>query len=202
MSKDKKEDKTVVKVKSAKVSVIIIVIVMVLSLACGYFIGKNFNGWKVKEGLVVEQLKKCSELSTAISTQSGSIKLTDGSIPFITKKEFTMSYVANIRTGVDLSDAKTKVSLKKVEVKIPHSEILDISFDEEGLKFYDVSQAIINWRNHNDVKEGLAIARKKVKKDINKSDVLEKADEQVVDTIERLLTFVTEAGYDLIITFE
>lgn len=199
-----KEGKTVIKVKNSnRFLIILIVAVMVVSFVAGFFVGKSLNSMEVSEGMVTEQLKKCSELTTTISTMSGTIKIKEGSIPFINQKKYTMRYVAKVRAGVDLNKMETEVDDKTIKVSIPHSKILDISFPENGLDFYDSSGSIFNWRSQDDAKTALKEARKKVKEHIKDEDskILVSADKQVIAAIEKLLTFAKEEGYTVETSF-
>lgn len=198
------EGKTVVKIKNSNRFLILLVIaVMIVSFIAGFFIGKSLNGMEVSEGMVTEQLKKCSELTTTISTMSGTIKIKEGSIPFINQKKYTMRYVAKVRAGIDLDKMEISVDKKTIKVAVPHSRILDISFPENGLDFYDSSGSIFNWRSQDDAKTALKEARKKVKDHIKDEDskILVSADKQVVDAIEKLLTFAKEEGYKVETSF-
>ena len=187
---------------SGKVVVFIVLIVMILSFGCGLFVGYFASGVKVKTGLVTEQLRKCSELTTINSKMSGEVKIEDGLIPYINKKMFSMSYVAEVKLGVNLKNVKPRIENKTVKVVIPHAKEHSISFIEDGFKFYDVSRAIFNWRNHEDVKVAMKEAKKDVKKKLKKSRAYTKADTYAVETIKRLLTFAEQEGYNIDVTFE
>ncbi len=198
------EEKTVVKVKSShRLWIILIILVMVVSFVAGFFVGKNLNKTEISEGMVTEQLKNCSELTTTISTMTGTINIKEGSIPFINQKKYTMRYVANVRAGIDLKDVKTSIDGKTIKVSVPHAKILDISFPEKGIDFYNSSGSLFNWRSQEDAKTGLKEARKKVEKHIKEKDseILIKADKQVVNTIDKLLIFAKEEGYSVETSF-
>lgn len=207
MSEEKKneekrvEEKTVVKVKSSKFSTILIILVMVVSFVAGLFVGKSMFTVKIEEGMVTEQLRKCSELTTGISTMSGDIKIKEGDIPFITQKKYTMRYVAEVRAGVELKNVNPVIDGRTIKVVLPHSTILDISFPEKGLDFYNSNGALFNWRTQEDAKTGMAAARKKVEKEIKNSSVLKAADAQVVSVVKKLLAFAEKEGYKTEITF-
>ena len=205
MSEEKRnEEKTVVKVKTSnKLSVILIILVMIVSFVAGFFIGKGINKIEVSEGMVTEQLRKCSELTATISTMSGNIKIKDGDIPFINQKKYSMKYVAEVRAGVELKKVKPKIVGKTIKVAIPHSTILNISFPENGIEFYKSVGSILNWRSQDDAKVGLKEARKKVEKHIKDKDskLLITADKQVVETIEKLLAFTKDKGYKVEVSF-
>ena len=199
-----KEGKTVIKVKNSnRFLIILIVAVMVVSFVAGFFVGKSLNSMEVSEGMVTEQLKKCSELTTTISTMSGTINIKEGAIPFINQKKYTMRYVAKVRAGVNLNKMKIKVDGKTINVAVPHSKILDISFPENGLDFYNSRGSIFNWRSQDDAKTALKEARKKVKEHIKDEDseILVSADKQVITAIDKLLTFAKQEGYEVNTSF-
>ena len=90
---------------------------------------------------------------------------------------------------------------RTIKVVLPHSTILDISFPEKGLDFYNSNGALFNWRTQEDAKTGMAAARKKVEKEIKNSSVLKTADAQVVSVVKKLLAFAEKEGYKTEITF-
>ena len=187
---------------SGKAVVFIVLIVMILSFSCGLLVSNLFRRVEVETGLITQQLRKCSELTTINSKMSSEVKYSDGHILFIDKKKFTMSYVAEVKIGVDLKNVKPRIVGNTVEVVIPHAKVHSISFIEDGFKFYDVSRALLNWRSHEDVKYAMKEAKKDVKKKLKESDDYAKADTHAVDTIKRLLTFAEKDGYKIDVSFE
>ena len=53
--------------------------------------------------VVVKQLEKIQDLTTAKETDYGFEKYEDGGIAFLNKKQFTMFYTYEVRAGVDLA---------------------------------------------------------------------------------------------------
>ena len=108
-----------------------------------------------------------SELTTAKLTYNGLVYYSDGSIPLLTQKSFTMTYRAEVRAGVDLSQADIKITDKEVQLTLPAVRILDTVVDSDSIQFYDEKAALLNWGKKTDVLDGMTAAQK---------DVEEKAD--------------------------
>ena len=68
---------------------------------------------------IQEQLSNCSELATAKLDYRGLVRYEEGDIDFINKKAFSMVYDAEVRAGVDLSQAHVEVSGNAVTVTCP-----------------------------------------------------------------------------------
>ena len=62
-----------------------------------------------------EEISRCSELATARLDYRGLIKYSDGDIPLINQKSFSMIYDATIRAGIDLSQAEVEEIRRIIE---------------------------------------------------------------------------------------
>lgn len=78
-------------------------------------------------------LKAIGELATEEYTYTGIYKLSNGQIPFITKKGFTMVYTANFKAGVKVKDIKVQVNQDQVTVTLPQSQLLQGTLDGRKL---------------------------------------------------------------------
>ena len=78
-----------------------------------------------------------------------------------------MTYRAEVRAGVDLSQADIKITDKEVRLTLPAVQILDTVVDSDSIQFYDEKAALLNWGKKTDVLDGMTAAQK---------DVEEKAD--------------------------
>ena len=92
---------------SLKATIILAVVVAVIFMFAGGWIRgaitKFFNPQQeLTNEVVVKQLEKIQDLTTAKETDYGFEKYEDGGIAFLNKKQFTMFYTYEVRAGVDL----------------------------------------------------------------------------------------------------
>ena len=97
---------------------------------------------QVTVATVSAKLKAIGELATEQYTYTGIYKLSNGQIPFVTKKGFTMVYTSNFKAGVKVKDIKVQVNQDQVTVTLPQSQLLDKKIDPSSIKFYDQSYAL------------------------------------------------------------
>ena len=180
-----------------KFRVIITVIAVIALIAVGFmgarFLDKNKEP-KVSATMISEQLTKCSELATARLDYRGLIQYSDGDIPLINQKSFSMVYNAKIKAGVDLGKAKVEVSGKTVKVTLPQAEILDIMVDSESLEFYDEQFAIFNWTNKEDTAKALNYAKEDAEMKAQQAGVLDEADTQAETVVKTLIVPITDSS--------
>lgn len=203
--KKKKESREIKVSLRTFITSILVVILMGASFFGGYKLGKYiYAEGELTTGFLMEQIEACSDLITAKDTITGTVHFEDGSIPVISKKSFTMMYVATVKAGINLKDVDIKVWGKSVTVLVPHAVIneKEITIDPNTLQFFDDSGSLFNHRNHEDVKEALKKAKKDAQAKIHKDELLEKADKQVKDVLRELLNFVQEEGYVLKIKYK
>ena len=122
---------------------------------------------QITSSFISDKLEMVSELTTAKLTYNGLVYYSDGSIPLLTQKSFTLTYRAEVRAGVDLSQADIKITDKEVQLTLPAVRILDTVVDSDSIQFYDEKAALLNWGKKTDVLDGMTAAQK---------DVEEKAD--------------------------
>lgn len=98
---------------SLKSTIILAVVVAVIFMFAGGWIRgaitKFFNPQtELTNEVVVKQLEKIQDLTTAKETDYGFEKYEDGGIAFLNKKQFTMFYTYEVRAGIDLAKAQIK----------------------------------------------------------------------------------------------
>lgn len=161
----------------------------------------GFFGWKLHAFLFTDKdevtvsyvsgkLADADELTTQTITYTSGVPIEKGKIPFITKRGFTMYYIATLRAGVHLSEIDPKVYDKKVVVTLYHSKLLGTpNIDANSIQFKDETKALLNWDKHEDVKEALKIAKKDVKENpsVDYSLLLSRADEHAEELVHALL---------------
>ena len=137
---------------------------IVVIAAAVVFVANRFapkSETQITSSFISDKLEMVSELTTAKLTYNGLVYYSDGSIPLLTQKSFTMTYRAEVRAGVDLSQADIKITDKEVQLTLPAVRILDTVVDS------DEKAALLNWGKKTDVLDGMTAAQK---------DVEEKAD--------------------------
>ena len=113
----------------------IVVIAAAVVFVANRFVPKSET--QITSSFISDKLEMVSELTTAKLTYNGLVYYSDGSIPLLTQKSFTMTYRAEVRAGVDLSQADIKITDKEVQLTLPAVRILDTVVDSDSIQFYD-----------------------------------------------------------------
>ena len=154
---------------------VLLVVALLLSFLFGNLVNRHFSAKKkdkpeISSSFLESRLADCSELTTCHLEYVDLVKYSQGSIPLMTKKSFSMIYQANIRAGVDLSLAKVSVTPGTIRVRLPEAEIQSLEVNTDSLRFYDEHFALFNWSD----KEDIALAIKAAREDVEKNADLEK----------------------------
>ena len=139
---------------------------------------------------VTGKLENIGELATQEITYTSRVPIEKVTIPFITKKGFTMEYNATLKAGVQMEKMEILPTKEKVIVTIPHAEVLGTAHvDPNSIQFVDEKKAILNWNNQEDVAEALAKAEADIEENpaIDLSLLLERADENIEELIHTIL---------------
>lgn len=151
------------KEKSGGVVKAVIYLLIVLVIACTtIFLVMRFTKEskpEITNSFISNKLEAASELTSAKLTYNGLVRYSEGTIPFITKKEFSMIYRAEVKAGIDLSKVKSEITDIQVRITVPPMEILDISIDEGSIQFYDEKFALFNWEKKEDLLETIQGAK-------------------------------------------
>lgn len=145
----------------------------------------------VKQEVTIETVSKklanISDLSTAEMIYTGLYSVTEGKIPFITQKGFSMVYTATVRAGIDASLVQIEVTDEAVTVQLPAAEIQMSKVDPDSIQFYDEKFALFNQDKKTDVTEAISIAEKDVQEKANTDGLLERAAQQAEYIIRGIL---------------
>lgn len=141
---------------------------------------------------IQEQLTDSSELATSKLEYRGLVRYENGDIDFLTKKGFTLVYNAEVRAGVDLSQAIVSVDGKAITVQLPMAQVLNISIDPDSIEFYDESFAIFNWDNKQDTAEALITAKQDAEGKVDQVHMIQEANDQAKVLVENLLRPFTD----------
>ena len=173
---------------------IIIIVFYILSLVIvaylSYMLSARINGKKEPEvnvGYITSKLENASELTSAVLTYNGLLTYSDGNIPFITQKAFSMTYCAEIKAGIDMSRVKVQVSEDKVIVTLPEVQINNINIDPDSIQIFDEKHALFNWTDQDDVVDALSAAQTDVEEKADVEGLKTRAREQAQMVIEDLL---------------
>ena len=186
---------------SLKATIILAVVVAVIFMFAGGWIRgaitKFFNPQQeLTNEVVVKQLEKIQDLTTAKETDYGFEKYEDGGIAFLNKKQFTMFYTYEVRAGVDLAKAQIKIDKdsKTVSITLPAPKIQSVAVNPDSLRILDKSDSFFNAADVEDTKAAMEDAKKKTEARLDRTQLLKIANKQAKDVIERLYEPTAEAG--------
>ncbi|WP_303249275.1 DUF4230 domain-containing protein [uncultured Slackia sp.] len=151
---------------------------------------------------VAEQLVECSELATMKLEYRGLVTYEEGELPLLTKKAFTMIYDADVRAGVDLSQATVEVAGSSVKVSLPAATVQSIAIDPDSLQFYDQRYALLNWQDRDDTAKALQMAQDDAEAKVDRTAMIGDAQKQAETIVETMLLPFTEDGdYTIEVSF-
>ncbi|MGN0481912.1 MAG: DUF4230 domain-containing protein [Lachnospiraceae bacterium] len=187
-----------------KIFVICGVLVILLSFFAGYQTANFFNQKsepKVSTTVIREQLKGCSDLTTAQLTYRGLIRYEDGEIPWINKKSFSMVYSAKLEAGMDLAKASVSISGKKVKVTLPIVQLQSVEVQTDSIEFYDERSALFNWTEKEDTASAIELAKKDAEEHADVEGLQEKAVIQAQEVVKNLIEPLAEE-YEVEVTVQ
>ncbi|MBP3892194.1 MAG: DUF4230 domain-containing protein [Solobacterium sp.] len=180
---------------------IVVIILILAGIVIGFLVAQLVQRQKKKtsitSSLIESRLSDCSDLTTTNLMYVDLVKYEDGTIPWMTKKSFSMIYQANIRAGIDLSKAIVKVTPKTVRIEMPETEIQSIEIDTDSLRFYDEHFALFNWNNKEDISNAIQMAREDAQKHIDFEQLKAQARKQAEAVISKLIKPTIGSGRTL-----
>ncbi len=141
---------------------------------------------EITSTFITNKLEEASELTSAKMIYNGLVRYSDGEIPFLTQKAFTMIYRAEVRAGIDLKKVEPSVTKKKVTIKVPKAEIQDIHVDADSIQYYDEKFALFNGEKREDAIEAIKSAQEDVRENGDVEELKNTAQEQVKILLEGL----------------
>lgn len=133
------------------------------------------------------KIDSVSELTTAQMEYKGLVVYSDGNIPFLTKKGFSMIYTAKIRAGVDVSQIEINVTDEQVIITVPDAVIQSVDVDPNSIEFYDEKYALFNWSDKEDVVDTLSVAKEDATANADATELIENANAQTSSIIRSIL---------------
>ena len=171
--------------------ILLILVIIVLSFGLGMMIMRQMQQKKKREevtsSFLESRLAECSDLTTCNLEYVDLVKYTSGTIPFISKKSFSMIYEANIRAGIDLSLAEVKLAPKSVTIHLPETQIQSIEVNTDTLRFYDEHFALFNWSEKEDITHAIQLARDDVEQHADLEKLKNQARKQAEVVISQLI---------------
>ena len=188
MSKENRKEWTGVK---GKILMLCMAVLLAAAGTAGFQISNMVHKQKqpkVTTAYISGKIDNISELTTTQLEYNGLIVLSDGKVPFLTQKGFSMRYTASIRAGIDISEVKIDITEKKVTVAIPDAQIQSVNVNSDSVVFYDEKHALFNWTDKEDIVNALSVAKEDAENRIDEDELLEKAKEQTETILKSVLT--------------
>lgn len=152
----------------------------------------------IDETVVTKQLKACSDLATSKMMYRGLVTYTSGNIELWNKKSFQMIYDAEIKAGVDMSEADVSMDGKRIEISLPKATIQDVSIDPDSVKIYDQKYSLLNWADRSDTSAAMSEAKADAREAAEKSDMAGQADTQARAIVKQMFAVIDgQDGYEV-----
>ncbi|MCR5544807.1 MAG: DUF4230 domain-containing protein [Eubacterium sp.] len=174
-------------------TIIILLIVMIMVAAVCFttiFAVKKLTDKKqptITSASLYSKIEESSELTSAKMYYNGVLFYSEGDIPYLTQMSYNMTYSAEVRAGIDVSEIEIKVEDDRVVVDLPEPEIQDINIDPDSVKFFDKKNALFNWEKMEDGVDAIKYAKDDVEANANLEVLKEEALENSRTLIQGLL---------------
>ena len=171
---------------------------LIVIVFASYFFGmknKLFDSkTKVSSDIIKNQILSVKELTTLkykytnVGSFENQQEFYGMKLPF-TQKKFIISYDGEVNAGINLEEAKVSLNEadKKINIQIPHAEILNHVIDEDSLTIFDEKNSIFNQLEVKDFSDFRKDEMKKVEKELEEKGFLEEADEKTKEAIVEIL---------------
>lgn len=178
-----------------KTRLVILLIAAVLLVAAGFTFARHIyqeTEPDISTSAIEEKLVQCSSLTTAKLEYRGLVQYSEGEIPLINKKGFSMIYDAQICAGIDLSQADVTVDGNTIRIVLPEPSVTSTEINPNTIEFYDEQYALFNWTNKEDITTAIEYAEQDAQTHADSSELLAQAKEQAHTVIETLLFPITD----------
>lgn len=173
-----------------RIGILFIILVILFGVFAGFKAGRMVykdTQPEITTAYISGKINGASELTTAEMLYSGLVIYSEGEIPLLTRKGFSMRYTANIRAGIDFSEIVIKVTDSKVIVKIPEARVQSIDVDPDSIEFYDERYALFNWTDKRDVVDAISISQEDATAHANVEELIKRAYAQTGAVIKNIL---------------
>lgn len=201
MTRSKGNESIVVIERGSRAVPLLAILSVVLAAACallGARIAQTSAQPSIDETVVTKQLKACSDLATSKMMYRGLVTYTSGNIELWDKKSFQMIYDAEIKAGVDMSEADVSMDGKRIEISLPAATIQDVSIDPDSVKIYDQKYSLLNWSDRSDTSAAMSEAKADAREAAEKSDMAGQADTQARAIVKQMFAVIDgQDGYEV-----
>lgn len=201
MARRNGSESVVVIERGGKAVPLLAVLSVILAAVCallGARIAQTSAQPSIDETVVTKQLKACSDLATSKMMYRGLVTYTSGNIELWDKKSFQMIYDAEIKAGVDMSEADVSMDGKKIEILLPAATIQDVSIDPDSVKIYDQKFSLLNWADRSDTSAAMSEAKADAREAAEKSDMAGQADTQARAIVKQMFAVIDgQDGYEV-----
>ena len=173
---------------------------IVVIAAAVVFVANRFapkSETQITSSFISDKLEMVSELTTAKLTYNGLVYYSDGSIPLLTQKSFTMTYRAEVRAGVDLSQATVDMEGSTVRITLPQAAILSHEIDEDSVEVFDEKTSIFNPFTVEDFSSFQADQKKAMEEKALGKGLLDEAQAKAEASVRQLLSPALPEGTEL-----
>ena len=178
-----------------KKKVISLVLAVLVGIGCGWYINSQVHRAPVVSADMIEtKIDSISEINGAQMVYRGLITYTDGDIPFINQKGFSMIYDAKIKAGIDFSKVKVDVdnNSNTIVVSVPKATITSIEINPDTIKLCDRKYAVLNWNKQEDVTVAMSHAKKDATTKAEKSALVKQAQDNTSAVIKSVLSGIAD----------
>lgn len=172
-----------------KITAFIIALLLLAGAAFGAYCYMQYKAKQaVTADMLMTRLENASECTTQKMIYNGVIESESGSIPFLNKQRFLMTYKAVVRAGFDVSKTKIELTDDAITVTLPKMEIQEVTIDPEEIRTYNTSLTLIKPDGKEELKEALLAAEEDARSKAEESGLLEAASENAESMIKGLLS--------------
>lgn len=164
-----------------KIVLILSIAILTITLA-----GCGGETKEISETTISAVFENASDLTAQELIYTDVIELEKGNIPLLNKSNYLVKYTANVSAGFDISQAKIYLTDDTCTVTIPPSEMQDINIGSNNVKFYDTNFSIFK-PDYNATMEALGLAEDHAKKYLQKSELLNLANDNAKSIVEGLV---------------
>jgi len=191
--------KDFIKKQTKKTKIILGVGLLVVILGIALFL--KFSVKKPDPDFIVGELKLASELTTAEISFKGWHDYKDDGVAILNKSNFLMTYSATARLGIDIKEVKVSVNnlTKKVFIKIPKAELLEVKVDPKSIKYRDEKFSLFNFNSKEDANKAQSEVESKAFEYVNSLGILDMVDKQAETLIRGLVEPLVPDEYEIVV---
>lgn len=182
-----------------------LLIIMIALFAGGFVAGMTWQQRAqptISVGAIKTQIADCSELATATLQYNGLVHYENGEIPVVNQKTFNMTYVGEVRAGVDLSKASVSVQGNEIKVVLPQAAVLTKEIKPESLEFFDQTWALFNWDSREDTTVAIQQAQIDLESQVEDAELIDTANRNAERAIRSLLAPIQKMNDGYRVTVE